>query len=690
MRKLILFGDKNDSYQYIQQNLGQQEYELEIHATQENIGQIKGLQNADVIIIDVSPQSIRSLEWFLPIREAANFHNIPLLALVDKDNVRLRYRLVKFGIDDYLTLPPDKLDLRVRINMLIRNRSKPASPQRGFVSTGTVKYTFQKFNQLIERLNAPFLDFNYYDFIADCLQTLSLLLETENVYLFKVINDSWIESESSVHPFYTPDDWKIDIDDFQNITKCVRLKESTVLNQINQENPLHIYLKSYLNLDINAYMIYPIVEQEKTTKLIMAFRTDNGKFHDIHFRDMEIITKIIEISQQMRTGRDELEEKFDGQVWKYSYEFLDHIINQLNFGILVIDHQKRVKYLNKQAATLLGLNIENALLGNLESILGSKNARKIFSSVQIEEGTYERPEIELENERGENTLIGFTTSRYLDNHSGEKGFLVSLKDITYSKEMQEEMRRMDRLASLGVMASGIAHEIRNPLAGIKAIAQTFEEELDKDDPKVEFVTRIIKQVNRLDDLLKTLFSYAKPQKPNRRLTSVDGILQEVLALLRQKLQQQNIKLSQTYAASLPQIYIDGAQIQQVLFNLILNSIEAISTSGDIQINIEPVERISEMFQRKPFFNKITENPYLLIHIKDTGCGIEKEDLQQIFNPFFTTKAFGTGLGLSIVYQIVKENDGIIYFDSKSGHGTNCYLFLPAYQPTGVSNTGVTK
>lgn len=151
-------------------------------------------------------------------------------------------------------------------------------------------------------------------------------------------------------------------------------------------------------------------------------------------------------------------------------------------------------------------------------------------------------------------------------------------------------------------------------------------------------------------------------------------------MLKQKLQKYNIQLSQSFAPNLPALFIDNSQIQQVLFNLILNSIEAIEGEGEIRITIGPVSKNMNKFRRKPFYSKITENSFVLIHISDNGCGISKEDLQQIFNPFFTTKNFGTGLGLSIVYQIVQENYGVIYFESVRGNGTDCYLFLPAFEP----------
>ena len=280
-------------------------------------------------------------------------------------------------------------------------------------------------------------------------------------------------------------------------------------------------------------------------------------------------------------------------------------------------------------------------------------------------------------------LIGFTLTEFTDPLKDE-GYILSLKDITYTKELQEEILRMDRLASLGVMASGIAHEIRNPLAGIKAIAQTFEDELEKSDSKNEYVKRIIKQVNRLDELLKSLFSYAKPPKPNRQFFQIKELMQDVLSLLKRKIQNQNIKLVQSYEKDLPPVFVDNSQIQQVIFNLLLNGIEAIDKNGEISIKVSLVDPSLEFFQRKPFVKNITDNPFVLIAIRDNGSGISPENLQQIFNPFFTTKNFGTGLGLSIVYQIVQENNGIIYYESRESEGTQCFLFLPAFEPLKLS------
>jgi len=267
---------------------------------------------------------------------------------------------------------------------------------------------------------------------------------------------------------------------------------------------------------------------------------------------------------------------------------------------------------------------------------------------------------------------------FLDKKGEADGYIISFKDITLIREIQEESYQRNRMASLGVMASGIAHEIRNPLAGIKAIAQTFEDEFEPNDPKNEYVERIVRQVNRLDDLLKTLFSYAKPRKPNRRFYSIESILQDVIHLVDQNIKKKNIKLKWKKKQDLPEIFVDSDQIQQVLINLILNSIESFKSDGEIIISIKPVNKNSDKYFRKPFYYQITKAPHLEVRITDSGCGISENDLENIFNPFFTTKSFGTGLGLSIVYQIIRENNGFIFFESELNSGTECHLFLPAF------------
>jgi len=688
--KLLLCSNNVESLRFIKEALIPQKIEIVHCQLNETNKFLPDIDRFDLVILDTSIFNVNHQNFAYSIIQNTRESMVPLLVLVKQEDVRLRYRLMEMGADDYLTVPFDQLDVQTRVKNLVKYVFLDEKNLIKDYSSSYLTGQLKEISQLLETFQASLLKFDLDNFFSRTLNTFYALLGVQQLLYFQSENNTTIFLKYAVPSQLPSKEWKIPIDELPTITKSVRLKKVTILNQINPENILSIYFKSYLSENVKAIALHPVVVENQTQGLLLAIRTDDRKFLDTHYRQIECCARILGIAIQVENVRIQLKEKLDVQLWKYSYRFLEQVINQLNFGILVVDHHHKIRYLNQSAADLLKVTQDKTLYNPLEKILGKQNTDIIFKSAEESEGAFERPEIMIKEASGEKILIGFNTTKFYDQESGETGYIISLKDITYSKELQEEMRRMDRLASLGVMASGIAHEIRNPLAGIKAIAQTFEEELAEDDPKNEFVRRIIKQVNRLDDLLKTLFSYAKPQKPNRQFYQIDLILQEVLALLKQKLQQHNVKLTQSFASNVPRIFVDSSQIQQVLFNLILNSIEAVEQEGEIHISVDPIQGEFQKFSRKPFYRQITGNPYVLIHISDTGCGISKEDLQKIFNPFFTTKSFGTGLGLSIVFQIVKENNGIIYFESEEQKGTNCYLFLPAFDSMQKNGGGEVK
>jgi signal transduction histidine kinase len=232
---------------------------------------------------------------------------------------------------------------------------------------------------------------------------------------------------------------------------------------------------------------------------------------------------------------------------------------------------------------------------------------------------------------------------------------------------------MDRLASLGVLASGIAHEIKNPLAGIKTMAQACEEEIDARDPRREYLIRIGKQVNRLDELLKTFFAYARPKPPDRRPCQLLDILADLNPLLDKKLSKQRIDYQQRLPKNLPDVLVDAQQLQQVFLNLILNAIDAMPDGGSLIISASAVNN---------YGLKIPQNieNCVEVHVKDSGIGITEEQRDTIFDPFFTTKSTGLGLGLSIVYRIIDEHHGRIHVQSEVNRGTDFIIELP----TGVS------
>lgn len=681
--KIVLLGAEEKNLQFIKSALRDPKYQFEFIQVDKFTPHSSSVSDARLFIIDTLPFTENRFHHFYVLREDNWLARIPVLALVKEKPPRLRYRLIDMGISDYLTVPFDRLDLQVRVdNLLHLNRiSRPVAEE--MLSTSQAESppmrALEVLQHLYQEMNATFLNLNYKNYLDEVLEQLRQFCGAHFVSLLRIGDEEKLHLESASPNRLFDEGFSLPVSETPALVKAVRMKEPTILNRITSENSFVIHVSSILNIRMTSYIVYPIVVQEKTHSVLFVLKSDQEKFTDWHYIMVKNVAQLIIQAIALDNLKEDIQEQKDGQVWKFYFDFLDQVINQLNFGILIIDQAQRIKYLNDHAAKLLNVISNEVLYRPLSMILHEEALVKILESMETSNYSVGRQELELEKPGGEKIQIGFTVQEFSDQVNREIGYILSLKDITHAKEVQEEMRRVDRLASLGVMASGIAHEIRNPLAGIKAMAQTFEEELDRKDPKSEYVKRIIRLVNRLDDLLRTIFSYAKPAKPNRQPCIINSLLNDVISLIRQKLKENNIQLMQSIHPDLPRVIVDFGQIQQVLMNLLLNSIEAIDKDGQIEINIVPFdpENVSAEEAKAPYLALVKPRPYIKIQIKDDGCGIPGENLKQIFNPFFTTKSFGTGLGLSIVYQIVKENEGVIYFESEVDMGTECLLFLPA-------------
>lgn len=358
--------------------------------------------------------------------------------------------------------------------------------------------------------------------------------------------------------------------------------------------------------------------------------------------------------------------------------FNESIIQSMGAGLITLDLERRITSFNNGAEEVLGWKNDEVVGKFLDEILPVEESRKLLPDIISHTHSLLNREIELTRKNGTRVHVGYTITPRIDNHNLKVGTIISFRDISQIKQMQMEVVRMDRLASLGVLASGIAHEVRNPLAGIKTMAQTLEEEIDKGDPRQEYLARIIRQVNRLDELLRTLFSYAKPRQPVRKAHQLPDILREVEILLDDRIKKKKINYTKSFPPNLPAVFVDSHQIQQVFINLILNAIEAMPNGGSLELKTRAVETIIyARDRRKRAFNAPNkESLYVEATLRDTGVGIKPELLHVIFDPFFTTKPQGTGLGLSIVYRIIEEHNGEIRVDSKIGEGTTFTLLLP--------------
>ncbi len=224
-------------------------------------------------------------------------------------------------------------------------------------------------------------------------------------------------------------------------------------------------------------------------------------------------------------------------------------------------------------------------------------------------------------------------------------------------EIEEQLRRADRLSALGELSAGMAHEIRNPLGSIKGTAEILRDGVGQEDPKREFADILIKEVDRLNRVLEDFLRFARPAPLEHRCFLPNEVIKEVLDLARQQASRNNVEVNVNLRDDI-EIHGVAEQIKQALLNLVLNALQAMPEGGTLSVS-----------------TRIVGNE-LQIDIKDNGPGVSPEDRERIFNPFVTTRDSGTGLGLAITQRIIQSHEGRIILKSKPGEGATFTVCLP--------------
>lgn len=342
--------------------------------------------------------------------------------------------------------------------------------------------------------------------------------------------------------------------------------------------------------------------------------------------------------------------------------YTENVVESVADGLISIDTGKKIVTLNRRAREILeaaeeelrGKNIAEILGENIETLLGTED-----QSTSIHDY-----EIEVHHRSGREIPLSLSAAPLKDEMGREMGSVLLLRDLREIRDLQEKVRRSDRLASLGRFAAGVAHEIRNPLSSIRGFAQYFLHRFKGKEEEQGYASIMVKEVDRLNRVITELLDFARPKEPHRESHSLENILEHSLRLLEPELARKKVEIEKEYEPNAPPALVDRDQISQAFLNLLLNSIESIDGAGRIRIRLK----------------KDSLQPALEVAIADTGRGIPQEHLGKVFEPFFSTKRKGTGLGLAIVHQIVESHGGDILVESWEGVGTTFRVILPVNGP----------
>lgn len=378
--------------------------------------------------------------------------------------------------------------------------------------------------------------------------------------------------------------------------------------------------------------------------------------------------------------------------------FSDDIFRSVSNGIVTVDRSGTITSMNKSAEEILSFTWVKNRQQHHPKPSGIQKTLVLLMSTLEKEKQIEHKVIDYINPQKEHVYIEINTSLLNNSNGVIIGAIADIRDITLRKQMEELIIRVEKLASLGELSAGIAHEIRNPLAGMKTSIQVLAKELS--DPSQQILLEgVLSEINRLNNIVTDLlkFSGSSPSFPGPVQTS--EIIQKALDLLTEKIRSQRIEIVKNYDQDILLSFVDKEQIQQVFLNLMLNAITAMPDGGTLTIEIKKITNIDQIKKKIPQsfesvktgfslsdpvppdydlqnFKFLMENEYISVSFKDTGVGIKSENLPKIFNPFFTTYPNGTGLGLSIAHKLLEKNKAYIFIDSKEGKGCHVTLILP--------------
>ena len=351
------------------------------------------------------------------------------------------------------------------------------------------------------------------------------------------------------------------------------------------------------------------------------------------------------------------------------FNFHKAIIQHINVGLITLDLKGQITFLNKSTVDLLGYSVTDLEEKNIVEILEDNELISAILDPPIRE-----KEIFIVHRNGEKIPISLSSASLIDEENDHEGIIIILNDITEIYNLKKQMERMDRLAMLGELSTGIAHEIRNPLAGVKANAQVLADLHEGDQDISDYTDRIVREIDRANKLLQEFFKFAKPSKPKLKYNDIDMIIDSVYLLLSPVLRTHEIQFKSDLSNLLPQVFVDADQIEQVILNLFLNAIDAMKSVDTKRIlSIETDTTIRKLIDKS---GRTYSKEMVKIRISDNGTGIENQVLEKIYNPFFTTKSDGVGLGLSISSRLIEENSGTLDVESKVNVYTAFILLLP--------------
>lgn len=338
--------------------------------------------------------------------------------------------------------------------------------------------------------------------------------------------------------------------------------------------------------------------------------------------------------------------------------FRDILISSLPVGLIATDNKGRIILYNRFSQELTGISEETALDGDSTIFTEMPELQSAFDESWKENEHFVQKEVQLVNSQGGSHTVQLNRMTIIDREEKFVGSLLIMQDLSQVKKLEEDLRRSERLAALGKMAAGVAHELRNPLSSIKGLALVLQSKFSGKNQETETANILVHEVERLNRSISELLDYARPQKLQKDAVDLQKLLHKAVSLLCIDAEAAGVEMVTDFPEQLPVIPADEDKLKQVFLNLFLNGIQSMENGGTLTIGT------------------VKTDTSIQVVVTDTGCGIDDKNLDRVFDPYYTTKPEGTGLGMAMSAKIVEEHGGTITLQSTKEKGTSVTVEIP--------------
>ena len=432
---------------------------------------------------------------------------------------------------------------------------------------------------------------------------------------------------------------KINIAEDPVISQVIRDNQAILITNLAKDNTDKLGLEQR----VNSFMAIPLSAGEEIVGTMNFAMTGEVGYTEEDVRLINIIASQVAVLYKISAALSELQ------------MHSQNMLRSITTGVVTFNKKKEIVIMNDAVKNILGEKYRSKeeiisffkSTGLNEKIESTVSGNKVWESSQIEFAA-----------GAENKYLIVSITPLLNINNENEGAVVAIDDITSRIVLEREINRNERLAALGQLSAGIAHEVRNPLTAIRGFTQLLPTRYDDPSFRDKFVNIMMNETERLKKIVDELLTFARPGQPNITKNKLNTTIERLLLLIKNTAIKQNVEITDSISSGI-EFYYDENQIEQALINIMLNAIQAMPDGGKLKVTA-----------------LINEENLIEIDVEDTGKGMSDDEKKNLFNPFFTTKDHGTGLGMSITHKIIEEHNGSIRVESHLGKGTLIRILLP--------------